>query len=95
MLRGAVKFNELYEIELDAMAGWKAGLTETISAYSRFRQPTLLIDRNSDGRIWVDSVQGRRFASDRISWFYYWSIIALVLAGSALAWLENNAVQFL
>jgi len=39
MLRGAVKFNENYEKKIASEVEWDSGLTQTISAYSRLKDP--------------------------------------------------------
>lgn len=88
MLRGAVRFNELYEESLDEDVGWKTGLTETISAYSRFKEPELLPERNESGRKWRDKRSGS-LAGNKINTFYYVSIFALLFAGIALDLVEN------
>ena len=87
-LRGAVRFNELYEENLDKDVGWKTGLTETISAYSRFKDPELLPERDKGGRKCRDRKSGS-LASNKINTFYYLSIFALLIAGFALALVEN------
>lgn len=93
MLRGAVKFNELYERELDSRIGWKSGLTEAISAYSRYQQPDLLSVRNEEGEKWKDIEQGT-LAENKISRFYKYTIWALIISGTALLLAENiGAVQ--
>ncbi len=88
MLRGAVKFNELYEQDLDQWIGWQSGLTEAISAYSRFKKPKLLDNREEGGTKWVDEKQGSP-AGIRINIFYILSIAALIFAGLALGLAEN------
>jgi hypothetical protein len=89
MLRGAVKFNELYERELDSDFNWKSGLTEAISAYSRYREPLLLDARNDDGVVWR-SERGTSVAGNRITWFYLIIVGALALSGLMLLLVENN-----
>lgn len=88
MLRGAVKFNELYEKSLDTDVGWPSGLTEAITAYSRFDKPILLDERGSEGIHWKAEKRTRP-AGDRIEHFYWFCIAALVIAAIALTFLEN------
>lgn len=88
MLRGAVKFNELYEQELSADFGWQSGLTEAISAYSRLKNPKLLDERRKDGTKWEGEKQ-EGLASNRIDVFYGITILGLLFAGAALAMVEN------
>lgn len=88
MLRGAVRFNELYERELDADLQWKTGLTEAISAYSRYRSPTLQAQRASDGSFWRDD-RGAKPAGERVSRFYWITIGALFISGMSFWFVEN------
>jgi len=88
MLRGAVRFNELYEQQLDDLIGWKSGLTESISAYSRYDTPSLLDDRNENGERWDKSAKSR-LAGNKINRFYITTICALILAAVILIYIEN------
>ncbi len=88
MLRGAVKFNELHEQSLDIDMEWQSGLTESISAYSRYKKPILLEERGKDGSHWT-SENSRRLAGNRINYFYWICISALVFMAIALAAAEN------
>ncbi len=88
MLRGAVKFHELYEQSLDIDVGWQSGLTESISAYSRYDKPILHDKRGSNGTHWT-SYKPRRLAGNRINYFYWFCISALVFVAIALAAAEN------
>ena len=88
MLRGAVKFNELYERDLDDLIGWKSGLTEAISAHSRYDSPELLTNRDDHQKIWTASTKSS-LAGNKISWFYHISIGALILAAVFLAAADN------
>lgn len=88
MLRGAVKFNELYERTLDDDIGWRSGLTDAISAHSRFKDPVLLDKRNEKGTHWA-SRKEPALAGNRINYFYWFCIGALVFAAVALALAEN------
>ena len=88
MLRGAVKFNELHEQSLDIDMEWQSGLTESISAYSRYKKPILLEERGKDGSHWT-SDNSRRLAGNRINCFYWICISALVFMAIALAAAEN------
>lgn len=84
MLRGAVKFNELYEQSLDIDVGWQSGLTESISAYSRYDDPILQDKRGSDGTHWT-SANPRQLAGNRINKFYWLGIFAFSTVALALA----------
>lgn len=88
MLRGAVKFNELYEESLDGDVGWRSGLTEAITAHSRFKNPILLDERGSNGSHWrkEDRID---LAGDRINLFYWFCIGGLLFVAVALAVLAN------
>lgn len=88
MLRGAVKFNELYEQSLDIDVGWRSGLTESISAHSRYDNPILQDERGRDGTHWT-SDDPRRLAGNRINYFYKFCIYSLVFVAVALAVAEN------
>ena len=90
MLRGAVKFNELYERDLDDLIGWRSGLTESISAHSRHESPELLTDRDDHQNIWTGSTKKPSLAGNKISWFYHVSIAALILAAGFLAVVDNT-----
>ncbi len=89
MLRGAVKFNELFERKMEAFFDWDAGLTETISAYSRYKEPFLLDKRARDGKIW-SKVGKASDAGKRISWFYRLSVFALLFASGLLMYFHNT-----
>lgn len=92
MLRGAVKFNELLEPIMDQKIGWKAGLTETISAYSRFSDGSrALLENREDEKIWTGHIN--RLAGNKISWFYWLCIISLV--GAAVGFLFAGNPQWL
>lgn len=80
MLRGAVKFNEIYERELDESVGWKSGLTEAISAYSRYSSPNRLETRDASGKIWEETGKVS-FAGNKIAVFYWCAISTLIAAG--------------
>ena len=88
MLRGAVKFNELYEKTLDNDIGWRSGLTEAISAHSRVEDPVLLEQRNSDGIHW-ERRKEKGPAGGRIENFYWFCIGALVFAAVVLTFAEK------
>lgn len=88
MLRGAVRFNELYEETMDSEVGWRSGLTEAISAYSRYEAPKLNNTRGENGMHWSASDR-RRPAGNRINQFYWLCISALVAVAVALAIVEN------
>lgn len=87
MLRGAVKFNELYEQSLDIDVGWRTGLTESISAYSRYKDPTLQDKRGSDGTHWTS--KSTQLAGNKINHFYWFCILALIFAAIALAFVDK------
>lgn len=89
MLRGAVKFNELHEQSLDVDVLWKSGLTEAISAYSRFEKPVLHEERNSKGSHW-SAEKKTRSAEYKIRLFYRVCITSLLFAAIALAFAENT-----
>jgi hypothetical protein len=89
MLRGAVKFNELFEDDLQKAWKWRTGLTECISAYSRFDDPKLLGQRDVNGRIW--SGKKLSFAKWRIDAFYIISIAGLALAATFLIVSDNTS----
>lgn len=88
MLRGAVKFNELFEESLDGDVGWRTGLTESITAHSRSKKPKLLNERGSNGSHWTKEDRGE-LAGDRINFFYWFCIAGLVFAAVALIFLAN------
>ncbi len=88
MLRGAVRFNELYERQLDDMIGWQAGLTETISAYSRYEQPDQLDRRNEKGEVWKRPRKSL-LAGNKINRFYLISVCALCSVAVLLIFIEN------
>lgn len=88
MLRGAVKFNELYEQNLDIDVGWKSGLTEAISASSQYDEPILHDKRQSNGKHWT-SKKSKGTAGDRINRFYWFCIGTLLFLAVALAVTKN------
>lgn len=87
MLRGAVKFNDLLEVKMDEHYGWSAGLTETISAYSRFKKPELTKFRSGTNSVW--SGKKIRLAGARIETFYWICIGSLVLAAIGFLFATN------
>lgn len=88
MLRGAVKFNELLEVQLDENVKWRAGLTETISAYSRYKAPRLSSFRDGKDAIWQG--ENMRLAKFKIDLFYWVCILALVIAAYGFYLAENT-----
>jgi len=90
MLRGAVKFNELIELEIEKDMNWAAGLTETISAYSRYKEPRLSKFRDGKNAIWQGETQ--RLAKSKISFFYWLCISALLISAFGFFIAENPNV---
>ncbi len=88
MLRGAVRFNELLEPIMDEKIRWRAGLTETISAYSRYTDETrTLLDNREDNKIWTGDI--KRLAGNKISRFYWLCIISLLGASAGFLIVGN------
>ncbi len=89
MLRGAVRFNELYEQQLDELVGWKSGLTEAISAHSRYKSPKLLETRKKgELNIWEESEKSS-LAGNKINRFYHVAIGALSFSAVFLIFANN------
>lgn len=84
MLRGAVKFNEMWEGKIRDEIGWDAGLTETISAYSRFSKPKF-----EDGT-WENSGK-KSNAEDRIRRFYTLPAVALFVISAIILFSFQSA----
>lgn len=61
MLRGSVDFNERFEVLIQKRIGWETGLTEAISAYSRYSVPYKASRRDKKQRIWRSGI--------RLSWW--------------------------
>lgn len=89
MLRGAVRFNEEFEKKMQNDIGWNTGLTETISAYSRYAQPELIDSKRLDPPRWRDGKHDSKNAGVKIQRFYYFSILMLILVSLALVLLES------
>lgn len=86
MLRGAVRFNELWEKRLREDAHWEVGLTETISAYSRYDKPQL-----EDGK-WSPAPSTRASSAERrIRRFYSIPAIGLLIISIVIIWSYQSA----
>jgi hypothetical protein len=57
MLRGSVEFNERFEVQMQEKIGWETGLTEAISAYSRYSNPYKLSKRDNKRRLWRPQIR--------------------------------------
>ncbi|WP_417451209.1 hypothetical protein [Kordiimonas sp.] len=84
MLRGAVKFNEKFEQEHRASLHMSTGLTQTISAYSRYEAPVF----NAQTGNWEDAKVGK-LAASKIDKFYWFCIAFLVIAALGLMLVSN------
>jgi hypothetical protein len=88
MLRGAVKFNELLEQKMESNVEWEVGLTETISAYSRYKDPKLLKERDEENERWGGIHM--KYAAKKIENFYLFCITSLLVAAFFLALVANG-----
>lgn len=84
MLRGAVKFNELFEDKHAERLFGTVGMTQTISAYSRAKNTPNL---NEETKEWEYS--SPKYAASKISMFYHVPSFLLVLLGVAFIWSAN------
>lgn len=87
MLRGAVKFNELLEQKMESNIKWDVGLTETISAYSRYQNLKLLNERDVKNKKWKGDALDE--SVNKIDHFYRICIFSLGMAAFLLALVAN------
>lgn len=77
MLRGAVKFNEIFETKHATLFA-NVGLTHSISAYSRYQKSPILNKDSKDEARYIWNGDSKMDAGIRISFFYYVPILALL-----------------